>query len=91
MGTTRKVASIPLGLALAFAASAACGEAQQQAPDTKAPRLSERQAERISQQERLIACNRQAREARLRNAQRQEFIRACIKGDNAAVGGGEQK
>ena len=77
---------------LVFAVSGAYGQAQPP-PDAKAPRLSERQAERVSQQERLIACNRQAREAGLRSAQRQEFIRGCIKNekpDNAAAGGGKQ-
>ena len=53
--------------------------------------MSERQQERIAQQERMIACNRQGRDAGLRGARRQEFVRDCLKGDSAAVGGGREK
>ena len=53
--------------------------------------MSERQQERITQQERMIVCNRQGRDAGLRGAKRQDFVRDCLKGDNAAVGGGGEK
>jgi hypothetical protein len=82
------------GLALLLLLGAAALHAQQQQPPTEKPkedpRLSQRQAERITQQERLIACNKRAREAGLRNAQRQQFTRECLKGGNAAVGGGAE-
>ena len=81
---------------LALVASAALAQPQPPAterapsPPPQQPQapLSERQQERIAQQERLIACNKQAREAGMRSSQRQEFIRDCLKGDNAAAGGG---
>lgn len=84
--------------ALAFAGIAAAQPVQQPQPPEQpqatpqppAP-LSERQQDRIAQQERLIACNRQGRESGLRGAQRQNFVRDCLKSDNAAAGGGPQK
>ena len=62
----------------------------QPTPQAQAP-MSERQQERITQQERMIVCNRQGRDAGLRGAKRQDFVRDCLKGDNAAVGGGGEK
>lgn len=76
--------------ALAFALTAAHADdaaRQPAAPSEPPARISERQQERIAQQDRLIACNRQAREAGLRAAARQEFIRECLKGSSAAAGG----
>jgi hypothetical protein len=77
---------------LALIVTGAWGQPQQPqpAPQTPAP-VSERQKERITKQERMIACNRQGRDAGLRGARRQDFVRDCLKGDNAAVGGGQQK
>ena len=79
-------------LALAAVMSVASAQTPP-APDAKAKesRLSERQAERVAQQERLIACNREAREKQMRGAMRQQFTRDCLKGDSAAAGGGHQK
>ena len=71
-----------------FAGAIAAGTAFAQAP-RRPP--SARQQERIDQQERLIACNRQAREAGLRGRQRHDFVRDCAKADNGAVGGGRQR
>ena len=89
---------LPLALAFVLAGPAAAQPTQQPqppgqqppAPQGEAP-LSERQQERIAHQERLIACNRQAREAGLRTGQRQNFVRDCLKGGEAAAGGGLQK
>ena len=47
--------------------------------------------ERISQRDRMLACERQAREAKLSTAKRHEFVRDCIKGDTAAAGSGAKK
>lgn len=82
-------ARLLLAATLNVAMTMARGQTAQPAPEGRAaPRLSERQAERVSQQQRLIACNRRGREAGLKSAQRKEFIRECVKGGNAAVGGG---
>jgi hypothetical protein len=81
------------GLVLA-AAIVAAQPAQQPRPEPppQAPApLSERQEERITQQERLIACNRKGREAGLHGAQRTDFVRECLKDNNAAVGGDRPK
>jgi hypothetical protein len=72
----------------ALAAGVAHGQPQ---PEKKPPQVSERQAERISERERMIACDRQAREAKLPTAKRHEFIRDCIKSDHAAAGSGAHK
>lgn len=81
------------GLILAAAIAAAQPvQEPRPAPQPRAPApLSERQEERITQQERLIACNRKGREAGLHGAQRTDFVRECLKDDNAAVGGGRPK
>ena len=77
-------------LAAALAAGVAHGQPEQ--PQKKpAPRLSERQVERSSERDRMIACDRQAREAKLSTARRHDFIRDCIKSDNAAAGSGAKK
>jgi len=84
---TRNMAGNSLALALCLIAGA--GYAQpEKAP---APELSQRQADRIAERERIIACERQAREAKLPTAKRHDFIRACIKGPTAAAGGSEKK
>lgn len=86
---TRKMATTSILLA-ALAAGIAHGQSQQ--PQKKpAPRLSERQAERSAERDRMIACDRQAREAKLSTAKRHDFIRDCIKSDNAAAGGDAKK
>jgi hypothetical protein len=77
-----------LALALCLVSGAVHAQAAEKKP---APQLSERQAERIAQRERMIACDRQAREAKLPTAKRHDFIRGCIKGDTAAAGGGAKK
>lgn len=64
--------------------------AQTPSPRQAQPPLSERQQDRVAKQDRLIACNKQAREAGLRAGQRQEFTRDCAKGDSAAGGGRER-
>ena len=77
---------------LAAALAAGVAHAQpHQPPQKPAPQLSERQAERSSERDRMIACDRQAREAKLPTARRHAFIRDCIKGDNAAAGSGAKK
>ena len=85
------MAATRLALALSFATGIVYGQPQPALEKKPAPQLSERQAERISARERMIACNRQAREAKLPTAQRQEFIRSCIKDDKAAAGGDRGK
>jgi hypothetical protein len=76
-------------LALALCVVSAAAYAQ---PEKKpAPELSQRQADRVAERERMIACDRQAREAKLPTGKRHEFVRACIKGDTAAAGGGAKK
>ena len=77
-------------LVAALAAGVAHGQPQQPQKKTT-PQLSERQAERSSERDRMIACDRQAREAKLPTARRHAFIRDCIKGDNAAAGSGAKK
>lgn len=77
-----------LALVLCFVAGAVYAEAAEQKP---APQISERQAERSSERDRMIACDRQAREAKLTTSKRHAFIRDCIKGDTAAAGSGEKK
>jgi len=77
---------------LLLAAMAGAAHAQPQPPEQKAaPQLSERQAKGIAERQRMIACDRQAREAKLPAAKRHEFIRDCVKGDSAAAGGGAKK
>ena len=85
-------------LILGLCASVALAQQQPPAPapnppEAKAPqpRLSERQAERIDERQRLIECNRQARDRQMAGANRHEFTRECLKGNNAAVGGGPRK
>lgn len=85
---TRKMAATRLALVLLFVSGVAYGQAPEKKP---APELSKRQAEGISKRERMIACDRQAREAKLATAKRHEFIRDCIKGDTAAAGSGARK
>ena len=77
-------------LVAALAAGVVHGQPQQPQKKTT-PELSERQAERSSERDRMIACDRQAREARLPTANRHEFIRDCIKSGNAAAGSGAKK
>jgi len=76
-----------LGFALCLLSGAVCAQ-----PEEKpAPQLSPRQADRIAHRERMIACDRQARESKLPTAKRHDFVRACMKGDTAAAGGGGEK
>jgi len=78
--------------ALLLAAIAGAAQAQPQLPEQKAaPQLSERQARGIAERQRMIACDRRAREAKLPTAKRHEFIRDCVKGDTAAAGSGAKK
>jgi len=83
-----------LGLLLGFAASAALAQ-QQPVPNAPEPKkdthLSERQVERIDERQRLIECNRHAREKQVTGAERHQFTRECLKGKDAAVGGGQAK
>ena len=67
------------------------GAVNAQPEKAPAPELSQRQADRIAERERIIACDRQAREAKLPTAKRHDFIRACMKASNAAAGGSEKK
>ena len=77
---------------LVLMVTGAWGQPQQPQPTPQTPApVSERQKERLTQQERMIACNRQGRDAGLRGAKRQDFVRECLKGDSAAVGGSQEK
>lgn len=84
-------------LILSLGASAAFAQQQPPAPAPNPPEakkqshLSERQAERVDERQRLIECNRQARDKQMAGADRREFTRECLKGNHAAVGGGQQK
>jgi hypothetical protein len=82
------MAASALGLALMLGAFALHAAEPTSADAKPGSRLSERQAERIAQQERLIDCNRHAREAKLRSGPRREFIRECLKKDSTAASGG---
>ena len=70
------MAATSLALALLLVSGVVYGQAPEKKP---AAGLSKRQAEGISKRERMIACDRQAREAKLPTAKRQQFIRACMK------------